>query len=379
MKRKNILFLASWYPSKKSEFGGDFVQRHAIAASKFNNITALFTTKVKNQKENYFVTETYTKGVKEIVVYYSESLFPPFNFIKRFIAYQKGLKRIPHVDLVHLNVSFPAGPFALYLKYFKGLKYVISEHWTTFEPKSFQKLPFLKRLLIKKVLKEASYILPVSSDLGNNIQKIYAHPHIEIIPNVVNVDLFQPTDSKRKKGITKFLHLSSLKESQKNVSGMLRVAKRLADANFRFEFHMGGTGNLNEIEDFIKKNNLSTYIKTIHPLPYEEVGKFMNQFDCFILFSNFETQSCVRLESFSVGIPFIGTDIGGVNEFFPKDYGILIEKGNEDQLYESMKEIIEGKEFAPKEKMHQYVVDHFSLDVIAKKFNDIYIQISSNE
>ena len=42
MREKEILWLASWYPNEKNPVLGDFIQRHALAVSKFRKITVIY-------------------------------------------------------------------------------------------------------------------------------------------------------------------------------------------------------------------------------------------------------------------------------------------------------------------------------------------------
>ncbi|MFA7686303.1 MAG: glycosyltransferase [Moheibacter sp.] len=374
MKPKHILFLSSWYPSRLRPFAGDFVQRHAWAASRLNQISVLHAAKQENLGQVYEV-DVKEGIIKEVVVYYKHSWFRPLNYIRRLIALKKGLKHIEDFHLVHLNVTYPAGVFAPYLKFFKNKKYVITEHWTGFRKDLFRQINFLERILIKFILKNSEKLLPVSQDLGKSMQSVSGNKPFEVIPNVIDTDLFVPDLNLYEKKICRFLHLSNLKSDHKNILGMLNVAKRLADEQFQFEFHIGGNGSLKEIEKFIADNHLELQIQVFGTLQYNEVPAKMNAYDCFVLFSNYENQPCVQTESYSCGVPFIGSDVGGIPEFLPEGFGIIVRKGNEDDLYEAMKEVINGKKFASKEAMHQYARDHFSYETIARRFDEVYKKV----
>ncbi|SMC35305.1 glycosyltransferase [Moheibacter sediminis] len=377
MQRKNILFVSSWYPSRVYPFNGDFVQRHALAASLLNEISVLHAIKDENLNQNYEIEIKEGKikegKIKEVIVYYKNSRFRPWNYIRRLIALKKGFKHISNFDLVHLNVSHPAGIFVLYLKIIKGKKYVITEHWTGFRKDLFQKVNFLERILIKLILKNASKLLPVSTDLGKSMLNASGNKPVEVIPNVVFTEFFKPLE--KNNPIKKFLHLSSLKYDHKNIRGMLNVAKKLADEGLEFEFHLGGTGSREDMHQFIQKNNLEKHIFTFGELSHDKVPDKMNDYDTFVLFSNYENQPCVQAESFASGLSFIGTDVGGIKEFLPESFGFLIEKGNEQQLYEAMKKTIQGKKFASKEEMSAYADSVFSPQVIAKRFDKVYKEI----
>src|SRR5690606_41909957 len=126
---------------------------------------------------------------------------------------------------------------------------------------------------------------------------------------------------------------------------------------------------------FIEENNLDNTVQTFGTLQYSEVPAKMNSYDCSVLFSNYEHQPYVQTESFSCGVPFIGSDVGGIPEFLPEGFGIIVRKGNEEDLYEAMKQVINGKEFATKEEMHRYAQNHFSYGTIARRFDEVYKQV----
>ena len=86
----------------------------------------------------------------------------------------------------------PFGLFALHLKKYKHLPYIISEHWTGYHLKQKKSLPWLERVLSKKIVKNASFICPVSTDLKNSMLKSGLKGNYEIIPNVVDTHRFKP-------------------------------------------------------------------------------------------------------------------------------------------------------------------------------------------
>ena len=213
-------------------------------------------------------------------------------------------------------------------------------------------------------------VLPVSKRLLNGIQNIKPIKNYQIIPNVVDTSLFQIKDNIN--SVPTFLHLSMLKDSHKNISGILEAIKTVKEKGYKFRFRIGGNGDVSMIENFKTKNYLDGYIKVLNALSHKEVSNEMKNADCFILFSNYENQPCVIVESFSCGTPVISTDVGGISEYFPKNFGILIEKENILELVNAMIKVIEGKNFASKETMNNYVEKNFSVKEIATQFNTIY-------
>ena len=98
----------------------------------------------------------------------------------------------------------------------------------------------------------------------------------------------------------------------------------------------------------------------------------MQQADVFVLFSNYENLPCVILEAFSCGLPVISTDVGGISEFFPNDFGYLIPKNDSKILVETLLHFYQKNRKHDVSKMHQYVRDNFSPTEISKAFVNCY-------
>ena len=370
--RKNILALASWYPSRVFLDNGDFIQRHLRAISMLNDVTLVHAVKDEQLKTSVEIEEKINQNVREIIVYFKPSFFHPFNLILQIRAFLKGISLVKEVDLIHLNVVYPAGLVAIYLKKRFQKKIVLTEHWSGLQANNFKKLAFYKKKLIKLILRNVDVIMPVSAYLKNEISKLVAHKEYEIIPNVVDLELFKVLNSEKETKV-KFLHLSNLDDKVKNISAMLNATKRLNEEGFSFEFHFGGNGDSSFITKFSQEYQLENIIKTLGRLEHNEVGEKMNQMHCFVLFSHYENQPCVQIEAFASGIPVIAKNVGGIAEFFPEDFGILV--NNEEQLYSAMKEVIKGKKFQPATQLNEYANQHFSAIEIAKKYNKIYSKL----
>lgn len=128
----------------------------------------------------------------------------------------------------------------------------------------------------------------------------------------------------------------------------------------------------NQVKDLQAQN----FIKTFGEISYQEVAVKMRSSDCFILFNENETQGCVILESFNCGVPVISTAVGEVSEFIQENFGIMIEKNNESQLYNAMKLILERNvNFESPENLRKYVVSNFSKESIAEQFSEIYHKV----
>ena len=369
MKKKlHILFLCGWYPSRVLPNNGDFIQRHAKTVSAMHTVSVLHIiskpriskTEIEVEKDNDLHT---------YIAYIKPSKNPFFKLYRFWFAYQALLKEIGGFDIVHLNKLYPFGLLALHLKKIKKLPYIISEHWTGYHLKEKKSLPWLEQILSKKITANASFVCPVSSDLKNSMLKSGLRGNYQIIPNVVNTTLFKPTLKTSK--VFTITHISSLLDKHKNISGMLRVAKQLEDCidSFQWNFIGGTEGQFkNLIKNLDFKKNQVCFIDHID---HKKVPGFLNASDVFILFSNYENLPCVILEAFSCGVSVIATKVGGIQEFFPNEFGFLIDKKNEQQLLDKIISLYkEPKNQQP--IMHQYAIDNFSSEKICDSFTKLY-------
>ena len=137
---KHILYLPSWFPSRKDPYPGDFIKRHAVSASLYDRITVFYTAIDDKIREPEFVQEKVNDNFSAYIYYYPplEGAFSSIiNGVKRFAALRKMFNRVfssSTPDLVHVHVAYSAGLFALYLNKTKNIDYIISEHDCIYMP-----------------------------------------------------------------------------------------------------------------------------------------------------------------------------------------------------------------------------------------------------
>jgi glycosyltransferase involved in cell wall biosynthesis len=337
VRKKSVLFLASWYPSRENESLGNFVQRHAEAANKVADVTVIYAISSQSCTSIEFDRNT-INGVDTLIIYYPKvkSIFPvwkQFLSKKNYLdALKKGYAHLKiEFDMIHLNEAFPAGLFAIYLKKNFSLNYLLTVHWTGYldHTKSFEKLPFFTRNLHKKIFHNASLVLPVSEHLGKSLVKLNLIKNFEVVPNAVNAEMFYPETEKKSNSITRFIHVSSFDDKHKNVVEMLQAFKYLQDQKSGFFLHLITEGNKEYVWDLINTIGIDPVkCKVKEKAKPFEVAKAMRESDCLVLYSNFETFSVVIAEAWMSGIPAIYSRCGGLTEIFNPELGVQIEKNN---------------------------------------------------
>ncbi len=384
-KKKHILFLCSWYPNKTDPTNGNFVEKHAQAAALFNQVSSLsvfsayITEKTKTECNH-------EKGVYNVIVYYKKvaNNAPIISSVLKLKAYFSALnhgyktivKNQSKPDLVHVNVVYTIGLFALILKYLKKIPFVVTEHWTAFLPNGYAVSP-LTKLISKIIFNQAAMVIPVSKDLKNALIKLGVKTNFKVISNVVDATKFK-VKKINTNTIKQILHISTAKDDHKNISGILRAIKELSLLRTDFKLLVVSDGDLHEHINYAKKMGiLNEFVFFENTKTTEEISELMQQSDFLLLFSNYENFPCVIAEALVTGLPVVSSNVNGIPEHVNSENGILVLPRDETGLLEALKNMLDNyKNFKP-ESLRAYGMEHFSYENIGKKFHAIYQNIAN--
>ncbi len=387
----NILFLSSWYPNRLLPTLGNFVQKHAEAVAANANVVALFVCSDADCKQKYEVVESTLNNVFTINVYYKKVTHSiPFisslqkanrYFHAHLIGFKIAKQKLKTIDLVHHNILYPAGIIAWYLKKFKGIPYIITENWTGYLPSKNTKRGWLETMLSKKIACNANYITPVSKDLQDAMKSHGFDTKYEIIYNVTDTKLFYPEKTKKQTDKIKIVHISTLDDAHKNISGMLRVAQKLSKQRTDFEIWFIGDGDTNPHIKTAKDLNIySSFAFFDGTKTTSEVADIMRNAHCFLLFSNYENLPCVMVEALASGIPIVSSTAGGIPEHISDNLGLLVKPLDEPALLSALNKAIDnikaGK-YNP-EELSNYAKNNFSYEKVGEKFVALYSKILKN-
>lgn len=374
-KKLHILFLNSWYPSRVFPQNGDFIQRHAEAVALKHQITVLHVVTDPSVSETE-ITDQQINEVRTLIAYVRPKSLGFLKLLQFTQTYFTLLKKAEPFDLIHVNRIYPAGLIGLFIKYKYKKPLLLTEHYTGYLPQRAADLSRTEKKLAAFICSKADHICTVSENLNINMQLLGFKNAYSVVPNVVDTGLFKPADKKSE--IFHMLHISSMLDQHKNVSGLLRVIKRLEKEKAKFRFVMIGEGSA-QYEPLIKELGIhKENIVLKEQIPHNEIAAYMQAADLFVLFSNYENLPCVILEAFACGVPVISTDTGGTAEFFPEDFGKLIPVQDEEALFYAILDQMKGPAPDPI-KMHNYAIANFDKMVIAERFTAIYENLISRQ
>ena len=386
----HVLMLPSWYPSRLQPTNGNFIEQHIKAIASYCPVSVLFLESDPNLAKGE-IEKVYAEpsGIPTWKVYYgkTDSRIP---LLKDWIQFRQFLKAawsgyhslissrgVP--DLVHLHVLWKAGVFAYLLKKVKAIPYVVSEHSTLFVSGNQQDPGILARSLIKRIGKSADYILPVSKDLKGAMVKAGLKNHYEVVPNVVDPAVFYPGNKAPANPFT-FLHLSNLRDDQKNFSGIIEAVEKLTKTRSDFMLKViTDNSDFGDFHDQIATKGLNDFFQFLPPMAPSQVADTMRNSHCFVMFSYYETFGIVLPEAFMCGLPAVFTDSGGVGSEVNSGYeGIQINPGDVDMLYNSMDYMIAHYLSYDTQKVSGKYARKFKPSTVGQTFYDVYQQVLSS-
>jgi len=338
-----------------------------------HKVTVLYITFMENIKGDMVIEENASHGVRDVIVYCKKSSFRAWNkwrAFKKAIEYFGENDRLTF-DVVHHNVIWNSGWQALWLRHKFGWPYVITEHWTGFgnERKNEQSL-FLKPFA-KRVTRNASMICPVSTDLAVTMREFGLDGNYRVVPNVVDTSIF--TWKNRDDSIIRFLHVSSLVDDHKNITGILEAWKLASGQNDHIHLTIGGDGPWRQWETIsdslgISKERITFFGEKDPP----GIASLMSVSHCLLLFSKYENMPVVIIEALASGMAIISSDVGGIREHITPERGYLVSAKDNAALTTAILTFAQEYSRFDGDQLRAYAIDNFSVEAVAAAYDEVY-------
>lgn len=384
----NILHLLSWFPTPDDPTLGNFCVRMIDALPEDCHSVILSVCDGKNMTKSYEVKEIKGQNHTHVQIYIRPPKVNAIRKLKMLRMYQYGLKYIKKrffkPDLIHLHVAYPLGQVALLWKKLYGYKYVLTEHWTIYQPQNKDVLVGELKKKIVQIANNASLIMPVSLDLQRCMEGHGIHNRFKVIYNLVNTDMFKLRpciDSSLRTNLRgndmhgrkkQMLHISTLRDEAKNFSGILRTIEKLRQQRDDFELHVIHDYDAPEFKTFVKEHNLEDCVIFHGKKTSAEVAQAYQDAVFFVLFSNFENLPCVIVEAFACGVPVLSTAVGGIAEILSPERGILIPSDDEDALLNGMNTMLDHCQEYDREAIRDYAIKTFAAQNIGLQIFEAY-------
>ena len=377
----HIMFIPSWYSNVRNKVHGSFFKEQALELQKagvkvtvaYNEVWPLtMLGKIHEEKGLKYNVEDGLKTYRYKNYNYipkNPLMFKVFN--KRMEKlYKEIVKKEGAIDIIHAQSSLWGGISAAYIAEKYNIPLVITEH------SSVERGPYVKKSYIPFICdsyKKAQKVITVGNGLKNEIESLSGRQDIEVIGNLVDLSKF--TIKKRIKN-EKFIFFSlAFLEGEKGFDTLIKsFAKKFKDKEA--VLYIGGDGSQRSwLEALTVENGVKDQIIFLGALSRDDVSKWMNKCDCFVLPSRYETFGVVYIEALASGRPVIGALNGGAEDIINNLNGYLIPIDDIDILAEKMIEVYDNIESYDEEEIRIDCLKRFSPEVIVNKIISVYKEV----
>lgn len=371
----NILHLLSWFPTPEDPTLGNFCIR-MVQSLPQDCRSVILTVGEGTEKKPVLHTQE-EEGY--LLLQYRVKL--PRNRLLRkiryLLLYRRGLEQLRRQhyepDLIHLHVAYPLGIIARMWKKRYGYPYVLTEHWSIYQPQNRSLFKGKMKRSILRTGKQASMILPVSRNLQQCMESYGIRNSYRVIYNLADTQLFRLGHPQDVPGKKRMLHISTLKDEVKNFSGILHAVERLRLQRDDFELHVIHDYPAPEFEAYVRTHGLSDCVFFHGKKSAAEVAEAMASAHFFLLFSHFENLPCVLVEAFAAGLPVLATEVGGIAEIVSAGRGILVKDGDEEALLHGMDHLLDTAGSYDRQGIRDYALKTFSRESIGAQIRQAYL------
>ncbi len=232
----------------------------------------------------------------------------------------------------------------------------------------------LWRLLFKK----ADYIQTISNYLADFARRHGARCPIEIVPNGVNLNVFQTHSNYANNNLNSSNHKIIITTSRlvhKNgIDVLIRAVAQLPTTNYRLLI-LGSGPDEKKLKKLAKNLGIEDKIKFLGHIEPNDVPKYLAQADIFARASRSEGLGNSFLEAMGAGLPVIGTNIGGIKDFLiDGETGLFVKIDDPKDLAEKISRLMENEALRKKlsKNGRELVIKKYSWDLVAEKMEKIF-------
>lgn len=346
----NVLIIPTWYPNGKDMLMGVYHKEFCEALVKEKNlkVNMLFIERERLNnpikylfmKKDYIIEEngykTYVKRMLNVERINFD--FQMRQYVKTLEkAFKEYLKKNPKPDILHAEVTIPAGYATCILGKKYNIPVVVTEHATYY--KDFFRAQNKK--YTEFVLKNA-YYTSVSKYMLEDLPDYVTKK--KVIPNLVDTESFK-LNRKKIKGL-RIAKVCAFRKG-KRIEDLLSALRILID-KYKIEdvlLTIVGDGYLKSFyEEKCHELNLEDYVKFVGRKSKEEIAQILNENNMFVITSTNETFCIPGIEALASGMPVVSTKCFGPEEYIDEESGKLVEIGNIEEIASAIASVYQNIE-----------------------------------
>lgn len=396
-----VLFLTFAYPRKTYPFSGIFIHRQAKALKDVGvdvtvcNPLPLVPPFLKSKASKYAAEKREVKDGVEI-------LRPRYLYFPAGLKYReieanliakvakgcvKKLMKSDGIDIIHAHHLYPTGYAGLLVAKSFSIPLVVSGRG-----QGVYELPYFSGTLrrkISRVISETDQLVVVCDDMRKEIEKL-AHPKndIKVVYNGVDFTLFNPQAcaAERKENLKKELEIpedavvvlfvsSSISKLKGVVDALKAFSKLVAEFSEVYMVMIGDESEKEVVENIIETESVGKHIRIVGRVEHKDLPAYYAIGDILIYPSYVEGIPNTLYEGMACGKAVVATKVGGMPELvINMQTGLLIDKGNVEALYRSIKKLILDKNLRKKlaDNAGKFISENFGWEKNARQLVSVY-------
>ena len=308
----------------------------------------------------------------------------------RAFRYARRLHAVVKFDFVWSIMAFYAGITALFFKYFSKVPYLLTLQ--SGDSDSFvKKRTWWWSFYYKRVYRQAKITQSISRYLAQRSRRMGNQKgEIILLPNGVDLDVFQAKLSIEEKNALRqslniqtdeFVLISVSRLVLKNaISDVIKAVNFLLyKSGIKVKLLLLGSGPDEKIlKTLATKQGVAEQVLFLGYKNYAEIPKYLEISDVFIRPSLSEGLGNAFLESMAIGVPVVGTKVGGIPDFLTDgETGLFCETSSPSSIALAIEKYHKDKELYQKIKSNgqKLVQENYNWDAIALKMKKIFIKM----
>lgn len=365
--RFKVVHIVNWYPNKWNSQEALWTKRHIQGLNELCQ-NEVYHVEVRNGKpgihfykiseyEHAFIVTTNLKVwiLREVLT----------TLLLTYVLLFKVDRR--DAKIFNFQISYPLLTYTRWIQYLVKKKIVVTEHWSAYHLNFgvTKDLPRIQQIFKNKDLR----FICVSDALRNDIDN-FAKTKIryKIVHNVIPTEIFSFRNQER---LSRSFFMLSYWKYPKDPILLFGVFKKLKEENLDFKLTVGGFGPLlEEMQEYIRVNDLTDNINLVGELSPREVSMNLNKHQFFLHASEYEVASVVCMEAICCGTPTIASSVGGIVEYINEKNGILVDASEkpESQWYSTLKPLLSKEYDYDNESIAREGVELFGMKSVSIKY-----------
>lgn len=344
----NILVIPSWYPNGTDKLMGIYHKEFCEALVKRDNmnVNMLYLDRQRLSsplkylfmpKKEIIQEEGYKTYMRKMLDLHKISFDIEMKKYARVLekAFKDYIKENPKPDIIHAQVTNPAGYAACKLGKKYNIPVVVTEHATYYER-------FFKGEDYKygKYVLDNSYFTTVSAYMKKEILKM--SNQCDVLANLVDTENFKK-ERKKVKGL-RLVTVVGLRKV-KRVDDIMAALKILIDEHKIKDAKLTVVGDGFD-EEYYKNRcqelGMEKYVDFVGRKNKEEIANILLKNNIYVMASEIESFGIPAIEAFASGLPVVATKCLGPEEYVDDKCGKLISIGDPKEMAEAILEVYQN-------------------------------------